>query len=294
MDFSRLLVWLFDLLAHLPLSVLHRLGSALGWIAYWSSKSYARRLRENLRKALQLKDSSHFDSILHTNIGEAGKGVLELTWIWRRPLAEVVASATHCQGLEHVEAAYAKGKGVIILTPHLGCFDLISSYIAARWPITSMYRKPRWKFLDILMKQGRERGNAKLVSADVGGVRHMLKALKRGDFIGVLPDQVPGNGEGEWLPFFGRPAYTMTLIGRLIEASEATPIMTLAIRTPHGKGYTLKFVPLTLNADEPAALQINRALEEAIYSCPEQYLWSYNRYKVPKGVAAPLPLEQIK
>ncbi|MEI7843302.1 MAG: lysophospholipid acyltransferase family protein [Gallionellaceae bacterium] len=294
MDFSRLLVWCFDLLAHLPLPALHRLGSALGWLSYWSSKSYARRLRENLLKALQLKDSTHFESILHTNISEAGKAVLELTWIWRRPLSVVVASVNHCEGLEHVEAAYAKGKGVIILTPHLGCFDLISSYIAARWPITSMYRRPRWKFLDILMRQGRERGNAKLVPADVGGVRHMLKALRQGHFIGVLPDQVPGNGEGEWLPFFGRPAYTMTLIGRLVESSGATPIMTLAIRAPHGEGYTLKFTPLTLNPNEPAALQINRSLEEAIYSCPEQYLWSYNRYKVPNGVAAPIAQETSK
>jgi KDO2-lipid IV(A) lauroyltransferase len=150
-----------------------------------------------------------------------------------------------------------------------------------------MYRPPRWKFLHTLMHEGRERGQMKLAPTDLGGVRQLLKALKRGQVIGVLPDQVPGNGEGEWAPFFGRPAYTMTLIGRLMEASGAAAVMCHSERLPQGRGYDLHFTPLSFDAASSIPKQMNAALEELIRSHPEQYLWSYNRYKVPRGVLPP-------
>ncbi|MDP2804670.1 MAG: lysophospholipid acyltransferase family protein [Gallionellaceae bacterium] len=283
---------LFDLLARLPLSVLHLFGSALGWVIYWSSKSYSRRLRENLFNALKDQEKADCKKILGVNIREAGKGVMELAWIWRRPLDKVVASVTQCHGWERVEALHAEGKGLIVLTPHFGCFEMIGLYIAARLPMTCLYRRPRWLFLDTLMHQGRERGQMKLAPADLGGVRQLLKALKRGEIIGVLPDQVPSNGEGEWIPFFGRPAYTMTLIGRLIESSGAAVVMCHVERLPQGAGYTMRFTPLILDKGLPAAIQINKSLEEIIYACPQQYLWSYNRYKVPRGVTPPDALKE--
>ncbi len=288
-----MIIWLFDCLARLPLSALHRLGVVVGWLTYWLSKPYAERLRHNLANALaagqphnspQLGD---FGRILRANVGESGKSVLELPWIWRRPLTEVVAGVTHCHGWEHLEAARELGKGVIILTPHFGGFELIGLYVAARLPMTCMYRRPRWEVLDTLMHAGRERGQMKLAPADLGGVRQLLKALKRGEIIGILPDQVPSNGEGEWVPFFDRPAYTMTLIERLMEASAAAVVMCHVERLPSGKGYAMYIAPLSFDATRPVTPQMNAALEAVIRSCPEQYLWSYNRYKVPRGVMPP-------
>lgn len=281
------MVTLFDLLAHLPLSILHRLGILLGWATYLSSGRYARRLRENLQHAGLGRSDSELRKLLHANIQEAGKGVMELPWVWQRPLAEIVASVKHCRGWEHVEAARAQGNGIIILTPHLGCFEIIGLYVAARLPMTCMYRPPRWKFLDTLMHEGRERGQMRLAPTDLGGVRQLLKALKRGEAIGVLPDQVPNGGEGEWVPFFGRPAYTMTLIGRLLEASGAAAVMSYVERLPQGEGYALHFSPLILSASSSVPHQINAALEEVVRACPAQYLWSYNRYKIPHGVQLP-------
>ena len=159
--------------------------------------------------------------------------------------------------------------------------------------MTSMYRPPRWKFLDTLMHQGRERGQTKLAATDMGGVRQLLKALKRGETIGVLPDQVPGNGEGEWVPFFGRSAYTMTLIGRLIGSSGATVLMCHSKRLPRGEGYALYFSPLVFDAATSIPQQINAAMEAVIGSCPEQYLWSYNRYKVPRGALPPGSVKEL-
>ena len=127
----------------------------------------------------------------------------------------------------------------------------------------------------------------RLARTDIGGVRAMFKALKRGEVIGLLPDQVPGNGEGEWAEYFGRPAYTMTLVGRLMEASGATLLMSYSQRLPHGAGYTIHILPLELSSAEPVTRQINAVMEKIIRSCPAQYLWSYNRYKIPAGVLPP-------
>jgi KDO2-lipid IV(A) lauroyltransferase len=285
------MVILFDVLARLPLSVLHRLGTLLGWVTYLSSKRYAGRLRENLQKAELVHEDAEFHKLLRANISEMGKAVMELPWVWRRPLVKVVSSVRQCHGWEHFEAACAQGKGVITLTPHVGCFEVIGLYIAARMPMTCMYRPPRWKFLDTLMHEGRERGQMKLAPTDLGGVRQLLKTLKRGEIIGVLPDQVPGNGEGEWAPFFGRPAYTMTLIGRLVEASGAAVVMCHCERLPHGQGYDLYFTPMSFDTSTSIPGQMNAALEVVIRNHPEQYLWSYNRYKVPRGA---LPPDAIK
>ena len=137
------------------------------------------------------------------------------------------------------------------------------------------------------MRNGRERGLARLATADVSGVRLLFKALKRGEAIGLLPDQVPSQGEGEWVNFFSRPAYTMTLIGRLAESSGAAVLLVYAERLPHGAGYNLNFEPLPLDFSRSVPLQINAALERVIAISPAQYLWSYNRYKVPSGVAPP-------
>jgi Kdo2-lipid IVA lauroyltransferase/acyltransferase len=290
---SSLLVGIFELFARLPLSVLHRLGSLLGWATYLSSGRYAARMQENLRNAGIARSDSETRKLLRSNIREAGKGLMELPWVWRRPLEQVVASVKQCHGWNEVEAAYAQEKGLIFLTPHVGCFEVISLYIAAHIPITIMYRAPRWKFLDILMHQGRERGMTKLVAADFGGVRQLLKALKRGENIGVLPDQVPGNGEGEWASFFGRPAYTMTLIGRLFEARGSPVVMCYCERLSNGAGYGLHFSRLNLDATISIPQQINSALEEVIRANPEQYLWSYNRYKAPQGVLPPDAIKEI-
>ncbi|MFZ2300631.1 MAG: lysophospholipid acyltransferase family protein [Gallionella sp.] len=280
---------LFRLLALLPLGMLHGLGALLGRLTYAASAQYAARTRENLRQSGLAPDTARYRNTLSATIAEAGKGLTELAWIWVRPYDEVVGKVRECIGLEHIIAAQARGKGIIFLTPHLGCFDISALYAARRVPITVLYRPPKLGFLEGVMRGGRERGQATLAKADVGGVRLLYKALKRGEAIGLLPDQVPGQGEGEWANFFGRPAYTMTLAGRLAENSGATVLIAYSERLPHGEGYVIHVDPLPLDFAAPVAQQINAALEGAIRACPAQYLWSYNRYKIPRGVSAPTP-----
>jgi len=278
---------LFRLLALLPLGTLHGLGTLLGRLTYAVSAQYAARTRENLQQFNLAPDTTRYRNILSATTTEAGKGLAELAWIWVRPYDEVLGKVRECIGLEHIIAAQARGKGIIFLTPHLGCFEISALYAARRVPITVLYRPPKLGWLEGVMRSGRERGQAKLAKADIGGVRLLYKALKRGEAIGLLPDQVPSQGEGEWADFFGRPAYTMTLAGRLAENSGATVLIAYSERLPHGEGYVIHVDPLPLDFAAPVARQINAALEGAIRACPAQYMWSYNRYKIPRGVQPP-------
>lgn len=280
---SKFVVWLFNVMSRLPLCLLHALGAMLGWITYLSSAKYASRMRENLGYYNAGRHPAAFRDVLDASVAEAGKGITELPWVWRRPVTEVLAKVRQCYGREYFDAARQNGKGLIVLTPHLGCFEIIGLYVAAEMPMTCMYSTPKRSWMDEVIRGGRQRGQMYLARADIGGVRTLLKALKRGEAIGLLPDQVPAHGEGEWVDFFGRSAYTMTLAGRLLEASGASVLLSYVVRRQHGEGYDIHFAPLVLTAGVPLTRQINLALEKIIRTAPAQYLWSYNRYKAPPG-----------
>lgn len=267
------------LAARLPLSLLHRLGSVLGWAVYGMSPTYRRHLRENLAQAGYTQARVRREAI-----ASAGRMVAELPALWFRPTESVVALVKEVEGLEAALAAHAQGRPVVFLTPHMGCFEVAAQYAASRMPITVLYRPPKIGWLEPLMQEGRARRNVRLVPADVSGVRAVLAALKRGEAAGFLPDQVPGEGEGEWADFFGRRAYTMTLAARLAERDGVLCFLAYAKRLPRGAGYAIVLRPLpALVAGESATRRVNRGLEALVRECPEQYLWGYNRYKTPKG-----------
>ncbi len=284
---------LFRLLSLLPLPVLHGLGSLLGRASYALSKSYAQRTAENLRLSGLIQGEAEYATQLRQTIEEAGKSILELPWVWLRPTEQICAAVQAVHGWEHVVAAQTTGRGMIFLTPHWGSFEVFGLYVGQRMALTNLYRAPRQTWLESFMRSGRQRGLAKLAPADVGGVRLLYKALKRGEAIGLLPDQVPANGEGEWVDFFHRPAYTMTLSGRLAQSSGAAVLLACAERLPHGRGYVIRIEPLQLDFAHSVPLQINEALERVIATAPAQYLWSYNRYKTPSGVTAPTKESQL-
>jgi len=271
--------------ARLPLSWFHGAGAVLGWLVYACSTRYAERLRSNLYASGVCSGAAQCDALRRKAVAEAGKGMLELIAVWFGSDEKVARLAVACDGWEIVEAARARGKGIIIVTPHLGCFEMVSLYFVQRLPMTVMYRQPRVAWLEPLMIAGRSRWQATVVPATLRGVRSFYRTLQHNGTVGLLPDQTPGAGEGVWADFFGRPAYTMTLAGRLQRATGAAVIMVFAERLPGGRGYHLHFDELpTAHFDETA---LNRAIEAQIRRCPEQYLWSYFRYKGPSGAGAP-------
>ncbi|MGE5472316.1 MAG: lysophospholipid acyltransferase family protein [Bacteroidota bacterium] len=277
------MVFLFRVLSRLPLWLVHALGAALGRLVYFLSSTYRRHLQENLAQA-------GIDPALRLTVAaETGKQMLELSRIWLRPLDAAIGQVTDVVGWELVEAARQSGRGIVFLTPHLGCFEITAQYLSANFPITVLYRPPKQASAQYLIETGRQREQLHLAPADLSGVRSLIKALKRGQAIGLLPDQAPKTGEGVWLDFFGRAAYTMTLAARLTETGAAT-LLTWGERLPGGRGYRLHFAqPQNELAGDTVhrAQQINQEMEHLIRQCPSQYLWGYNRYKRPAGAEAP-------
>jgi KDO2-lipid IV(A) lauroyltransferase len=265
------------------LSLLHRLGTVLGWAMYGISPTYRRHLRANLAHA------GYGDArVRRAAIAHAGRMLAETPAMWLRPQERVAALVREVRGMDAVDVARAQGKALLFLTPHMGCFEIAAQYASQRVPLTVLYRAPKLAWLEPLMREGRGRGSVRLVAADFGGVRELFAALKRGEAVGFLPDQVPGEGEGEWADFFGVPAYTATLAPRLARRDNLACFLVYAKRMPRAS-YTLVIRPLPAPlAGEGEVRHLNRALEELVRECPEQYLWGYNRYKTPRG-AKPRP-----
>jgi Kdo2-lipid IVA lauroyltransferase/acyltransferase len=280
-----ILQFFLRLAARLPLAWLHRAGAALGWMVYWSSPTYAARLRENLYASGVCGGEVECGAVLRAAVAAAGKSVVELAAVWFGKGEDVARLVVECGNWDLVERARARGGGVIFLTPHLGCFEISALYGAQRMPLTVLYRPPKQRWIEPLMVAGRSRWQATVAPADLRGVRLLYRALARGEAVGLLPDQAPGVGEGVWADFFGRPAYTMTLVKRLQQKSGAAVIMAFAERLPAGRGYRLFLEELATEQFDEAAL--NRAVEAQIRRCPGQYLWSYNRYKIPAGAPPP-------
>lgn len=277
----------FRLVARLPLGWAQRLGGWVGWLAWWLSDRHRQRIRSNLAQALGEEPSQR---LLDQTIAEHGRMVFELPFMWLRPQQEVLDKIARVEGAELIEAARARGDSLLFLTAHLGCFEMCAQYCSTFGPITVLFRPPRQAELGPLMQAGRVRGNVRSAAADVAGVRQLLRTLRGGEMVGMLPDQAPRAGEGIWAPFFGRPAWTMTLAARLSVAKNVHVLMIWAERLPRGQGYVVHVSepvePIVGTPEERVAI-INREIERLIRQCPQQYLFAYNRYKRPAGAPPP-------
>ncbi len=284
---------LFRLLGRLPLRLNHAFGIGAGWIAWCLSARHRRLTRENLALFAKRAGIETSTSLLHASIGEQGKGISELAIAWTAPVTRLYALVRTCSGWEHIDAAKVDQRAIIFVTPHLGCYDIAGRYLEQRIPVTALYQPPKQAWMEPIMQRGRVRGGGNTAAAGAGGVRTLLKTLKSGGNIVILPDQVPApteGGDGVWADFFGRPAYTMTLLPRLAQSTNAVVLFFFAERLPKGAGYHVHIEPMTaaFSADKHlAARETNAMIERLIAMAPTQYLWGYNRYKHPAGAALP-------
>lgn len=267
---ARALAALFGIAAHLPLGMLRAIGAAFGVIVLAASGGYRRKLTENLRRA----GYPGLRWALRAAAG-AGRTVFELPWIWGRP-PSVLAARVAVDEPRLLDAAESTGRGVLFLTPHLGAFEVTARWYALRAPITVLFREPKQALLRPLVRRSRNVGAMRAVPAQMAGVRAMLRALRAGEAVGLLPDQVPGEGEGRWAPFFGEPAWTMTLPERLVQATGAEVVIAVGERVPGGWRLHLSRLD-----GPPGPESLNAAMEALVRRWPQQYLWGYNRYKRP-------------
>lgn len=288
------MVRLFSLLSRWPLWLLHLMGSTLGWLAYALSPSYRQRLVDHTRAA-GLGPQQRRQAVSH-----AGKMVGELPLLWGRPKDQRLADSVQWTNPEAVTQALAEGKGLLLLTPHLGCFEVTAQAYAERFgsvkPITALYRPAKQAWLADMMRDSRNRPGMLTSPATLSGVRQMLRALKSGETVGLLPDQVPPEGMGVWAPFFGREAYTMTMAAKLVAQTKCAVVLlrgerlNAQQRRQHGCHYIVHATRVPPELEQilasgdaaQSATTINQLMESLIMQSPEQYLWGYNRYKGPR------------
>ena len=288
---------LFKLFSFLPLWLAHGIGAALGWVVFALSPTYRARFLSNSQLAgytfAQVKGA----------VASSGRLVAELPKLWMSTAGKSQGKAEApftWQGVEHIAAAYATGKGVIFLTPHLGSFEMIGQAWGQDFGpkfgvFTVMFRPARKAWMAELVANSRNRPGLATVPTNLFGVRQMIKALRKGEAVGLLPDQVPPDGMGLWTPFFGKNAYTMTLAARLSAQTGATVLVGFGERLSFGRGYVLHIQPLN-QANQPlgdnleiAVQQMNLEMEALIRTGPTQFLWGYGRYKEPRKEAGKEP-----
>ena len=292
---------LLRFLSKCPLRLLHAWGAMAGWLTYLASPTYRRRYRANVAQAGLAWPA------VRGGVAAAGRMIAELPWLWLRPPGTPLGERVRWDGAELIEQAVHERRGLVLMTPHLACFEICAQAYAERFaesakaPITVLFRPARQAWLRKVVDGSRGRPGLETAPANLAGVRQMIRALRQGHTIGLLPDQVPPEGLGVWAPFFGRPAYTMTLASRLLQQTGARALLIWGERLEKGRGYVVHVRPgpeiARETAPESAALLINQAMEQLICQAPSQYLWGYHRYKQPRGLdiavapvaAAPAP-----
>lgn len=285
---AQLITGLLRLSAALPWSVNRALGTALGGFLAYTPNPLRRHSAVNLRLCLPELSARERRRLLHRSLIETGRTALEAgpLWLWPGPCIRALMGPV--LNVEPVEAAIRSGRGVILATPHLGSWEMAGHFCSTRWGITTLYRPPRLRALDGLLRHSRERFGAHMVPTDARGVRSLFETLAKGGVVGMLPDQDPGQGGSVFAPFFGISTNSMVLLGRLARKTGASVFFGYCERLPGTQGYRFHFLPAPDGIDDAdpqvAATAMNRGVEACVRALPEQYQWSYRRFrKRPPG-----------
>lgn len=277
----RLVAFAASALTPVPLPLARVSGRLLGRLG--SGTRAARTTRRNLELCALPGLPDERADLARRSLEETGALLMEMGLVWRAPVPRALAQVRRIRGLALLEAARRSGRGLLVLSPHLGNWELLNLWLASRGPLTALYEPLPDPALDAWVRRARERAGARLVPTDAGGIRALVRTLRAGGTAGILPDQVPSRSAGRYASFLGRPALTMTLVRRLLRATGADALMATALRIP--EGFELHFRRSVAGLDdadpERATRSLNASVEECLALAPAQYQWSYKRFKHP-------------
>lgn len=277
-----LLYLLLRLVSLLPLRTVHALGAWIGRRSLRSNSRSARYTATNLRLTRPQLSADQRTALLRRTMEEEGKGATEIAAIWGGGSDKALGLVREVVGGELFEAALASGKGVIIAAPHLGCWELLNYWLCSKTPMAILYRPPRIQAIEALLRKVRGKLAPEQVRAEGAGVRTLFKRLAAGGTVGILPDQKPREGEGEFAPFFGVDALTMVLLPRLASRTGATVLFSFAERLAGGEGFRIHVLPAPAGVADPdlkvACAALNRGVEQCVELAFSQYQWHYKRF----------------
>ena len=265
--------------SHLPLKLNHYLGTFIGYLLFLFNADSKKVTLQNIAICFPELSNNEQRSLVRKSLIETGKNLTESSLIWNQSFAENTAYIRNTHGENYLNI----NKKTILLVPHLGCWEITGRVIANNRAITFLFKPLKKQQQNQYLYERRNKGNLTMASADQSGVIKLQRALKQGELIGMLPDQDPGEEGGIMAPFFNNPVNTMTLLVRLAKKHNAQVVMCWASRLNKGKGFDLNFELLDLTSDSDDLLDqvtlMNRAIEDLIVRFPDQYMWSYRRFK---------------
>ncbi|WP_226663974.1 lysophospholipid acyltransferase family protein [Microbulbifer aggregans] len=269
------------LVGKLPLRWSRRLGGLAGNMAVATRGESLRVSRINLEHCYPAMDPARRNSLARQSVVNTAMTGFEVASLWRQPWSRAEDAIVRVRNQQLLTDGVEEGRGVLVLAPHIGNWEIFGQFLATVGPTTSLYAPPKIAALDPVIRSGRESTGAKLVPTNVRGVRALLKALKAGDIVGVLPDQEPDASGGDFAPFFGHPTLTMTLAYNLIQRTGCKVVFGFGKRVPEGFELVLLPAEQAIYSEEQkvSLAALNRGVEACIAEAPEQYQWEYKRFR---------------
>lgn len=271
-----------------PLNWSQAIGRALGRFLVMINNGNIRVARYNLERCLPHWDIAQRERCARESLQHLGMTVMEagLAMCWTREKTRHWMKPTI--GEQHLIELWQQKRGVILVMPHTGNWELLPQALTAQAPLCALYREADNVMLDKFIRDGRVRNQVEMAAANQSGVKQLLTNLKAGYTLIVLADHEPSKGTGVFVPYFGHTAYTGTLVPKLARKTGAAIVMCAVERLPQSQGFQLRLIPgpdLANQADaEQGAAQLNDALANLIMHAPEQYTWNYKRFRrVPAG-----------
>lgn len=269
-------------LGYLPLSLARPLGAVVGGLGYRAAPRTRQISRENVRRCLPGLTPPERERLVKESLRHTAITAAEAPAIWTQPWARLKHWVVGLEGFDLLQEQQATGRGLLLLAPHLGNWEIMGPVMPRHLQdITFMFQPTGMEAIDRLMIEGRSRHGVKLAPTTRKGVSQVLKALQRGEAVAILPDQVPERGAGQVAEFFGRPAYTMTLVHKLIQRTGCDVLMVYAKRVAGGFQLVMREADAAI-ADRRASVSLealNRSVEACVREVPEQYQWEYKRFK---------------
>jgi KDO2-lipid IV(A) lauroyltransferase len=279
---------LLRLFGILPMRLNQKLGSVLGDLLCRIPNRSLRLSRRNIEMCFPELELAERELMVRDSMRAMLQSILELGWFWYQKPESVHELIRKVHGQDIFDEACESGQGVLLLVPHLGCWEMLNHYLPQRIESSFMYKQPRDRGVERVIISGRERNGGTMIRADGKGVRQVIHEIRQGHLVGVLPDQQPKAGQGQFAPFFGIEALTMVLVSRLAQKTGCRVLFGWIERLPHGIGYDFHFSAAAAEIADPdlrvSVTALNLGVEQCARQCPAQYQWGYKRFSIrPEG-----------
>lgn len=267
----------------LSLKNAQRLGRFLGTMTWKLNSRAVATTKKNLRACYPKLNDEQIEDFGIQSLRETGATAMEVPLMWEWPVESCLDLVKEIEGEELLEHYKSGKRGLLLLAPHLGNWELAGLYFSSRYKMAALYSPPNQPGLEQYMKNVRSRAGSELVATDRRGILRLFSILRGGGVVGILPDQTPTDAGGEFAPFFGIPARTMTLASKLIQKTGAIPLITYAHRLPDGRGFRIVVrepdAGITSGDLHESIAALNRSVESCIAEAPTQYQWEYKRFR---------------